>query len=88
MKYLTLSIAIVVAAIGSVVAHEIMSRQPIMRMRLQEFFYQQSGLNIAVPDTENTYVEVYTDFVLIIRPNGVQTIVPNHRIHAIDVRDP
>lgn len=84
MKDNMLAVAIVVAAIFATFAHHMLKNRPIARLAVADFFYEQSGLAINVP--EDSFVEIYADFVLIVRPDGLMTMVPNHRLHAIDGR--
>ncbi|MBT8090602.1 MAG: hypothetical protein KJO01_10375 [Gammaproteobacteria bacterium] len=79
-----LAAAIVIAALVATVAHHMLKDRPIERLAVQEFFYEQSGLTINVP--EDSFVEIYADFVLIVRADGLITMVPIHRLHAIDGR--
>lgn len=84
MKDRMLPIAVVVAAIAAAITHNMLNSRPIAELVAQEIFYEQSGLTIQVP--EDSAVEIYADFVIITRPDGLATMVPNHRIHAIDGR--
>lgn len=85
MRDAILAVAIVIAAVFVTVAHHMLKNRPITRLAIQDFFYEQSGLAINVP--EDSVVEVYADFVLIVRPDGLITIVPHQRVHAIDARE-
>lgn len=83
MKNNLLAAAIVIAAIAATVAHHTLKNRPIATFAIQDVFYEQSGLAIQVP--EGSFVEVYADFVLIKREDGLITMIPNHRLHAIDM---
>ena len=86
MRDAILAVAIVVAAISAIVTHHTLKNRPIARLAVADFFYEPSGLTINVP--EDSFVEIYDNFVLITRQDGLITMVPNHRLHAIDAREP
>lgn len=83
MKDKLLAAAIIIAALSATVAHHMLKDRPIATLAVKDFFYEPSGLAINVP--EDTVVEIYPDFVMIVRTDGLITMVPNHRIHAIDM---
>ena len=85
MKDYILAAAIVVAAFFATMLHNSYQNKPLATYAVQDFFYEQSGLTLSVP--EDSLVEVYANYVVIVRTDGLHTVVPNHRIHAIDVRD-
>ncbi len=84
MKDNILALAIVIAAILATFTHHMLKDRPIARLAVAGFFYEPSGLAINVP--EDSFVEIYDGFVLVMRPDGLITMVPNHRLHAIDAR--
>ena len=85
MKDIVLGVAIIIAAIIATMMYNTQKNKPIARLAIQDFFYEKSGLALAVP--EDSIVEVYDEFVLIVRTDGLITMVPHHRIHAIDARE-
>lgn len=82
MKDNVIAIAIIIAALLATVIHHVLVNSPKTTLAVQGFFYEQSGLEINVP--EDSVVEVYDEYVLIVRTDGITTMVPMHRIHAID----
>ena len=85
MKDYILAGAIIVAAFFATMLHNSYQKKPLATYAVVDLFYEQSGLTLSVP--EDSLVEVYADYVLIVRADGLNTVVPNHRIHAIDVRE-
>ena len=86
MNNALLAAAIFVAAIVATIMHNKLDEGPIATLAIQDFFYEQSGLTINIP--EESMVEIYDEFVLIKRADGLITMVPNHRIHAVDALVP
>lgn len=82
MKDNILAAAIIIAALLATVIHHILEDNPKATLAVQGFFYEKSGLEINVP--EDSVVEVYDEYVLIVRTDGITTMVPIHRLHAID----
>lgn len=85
MKDYVLAAAIIIAAIAATMIHHKLENKPQATLLVQDFFYEKSGLEIKVP--EDSLVEIYDGYVLIVRPDGLVTMVPNHRLHAIDARE-
>lgn len=82
MKDAILPVSIIVAALLATFLHHLLKNQPIMSIELQGLFYEQTGLTIGIP--EGSRADVYADYVVVERPDGVATVVPAHRIHAIE----
>ena len=85
MKDTVLAAAIIIAAIAATLIHHKLENKPQATLLIQDVFYEKSGLEINVP--EDSLVEIHDGYVLIVRPDGLVTMVPNHRLHAIDGRE-
>jgi hypothetical protein len=74
-----------ISLIGSILLYSYLDRRPNQTYTFSSLHFETS-VNIHVPDRENTMVEVYDDYVVIVRPDSdVDTIVPMHMVHALDV---
>lgn len=85
MKEVTGAVFVSLAILASALILSLKLSPPVQTYDFKNIVFKSVGMNLTVEDPDLTQVEVHRDYVVLISPEGLKTIIPMHLIHAIEV---